>query len=388
MRWDVIIIGARCSGSSVARLLATQGANVLLVDKVNPTSDVVSTHCITLPGIQMLTRWNLLEPLLKTNVPLVKSFQVYVNSTEVHNVFGPGQGAWTIAPRRSRLDRLLLTAAIQGGAKILINYTLEDLIVEDGRVVGVTLKNAAGRFVQERARVVVGADGRTSKTGRLAGAKLIWLRESPIGGCYGYFTGLPSDLAKWYFSQSSSAGVFPTNDNLACVWAMTDVTSPRLRKEGSEALFYRALRDADHTFAEQVEASKHRFRRVQSFGAHPGILRKRFGPGWVLVGDAGYYRHPITAHGITDAFRDAALLAEGLRAYLQGSLSWDHALARYEQRQLSVITPIFEATQALAAGQWYSMAPVHLMTDYKAAVKNEIKCEAEWWGRCDVENKQ
>ena len=40
------------------------------------------------------------------------------------------------------------------------------------------------------------------------------------------------------------------------------------------------------------------------------------GPGWALVGDAGSFKDPLTAHGITDALRDAELLARAARRRL------------------------------------------------------------------------
>jgi 2-polyprenyl-6-methoxyphenol hydroxylase-like FAD-dependent oxidoreductase len=77
-------------------------------------------------------------------------------------------------------------------------------------------------------------------------------------------------------------------------------------------------------------------RRVERFVGTadlPNHFRKPYGPGWALVGDAGYHRDPITAQGITDAFRDAELLAGAIDDGFSGRQTVDAALAGYERRR-------------------------------------------------------
>ena len=57
-----------------------------------------------------------------------------------------------------------------------------------------------------------------------------------------------------------------------------------------------------------------------SLPAAKGFLRQAYGPGWALVGDAGYFKDPLTAHGITDALRDAELLANAAAAGTEAAL--------------------------------------------------------------------
>ena len=77
-----------------------------------------------------------------------------------------------------------------------------------------------------------------------------------------------------------------------------------------------------------------------------GFLRRPAGPGWALVGDAGYFKDPLTAHGITDALRDAELLA---RAMLECG---PHDMAVYQRERDVLSIPLFEVTDAIASFQW------------------------------------
>ena len=76
----------------------------------------------------------------------------------------------------------------------------------------------------------------------------------------------------------------------------------------------------------------------------PNHLRHPVGPGWALVGDAGYHRDPITGHGISDAFRDAELLATALDAVLRDDADEASALADYHAERDAQLREIFEIT--------------------------------------------
>jgi flavin-dependent dehydrogenase len=86
--------------------------------------------------------------------------------------------------------------------------------------------------------------------------------------------------------------------------------------------------------------------RLRIFGGIRGFLRQASGPGWALVGDAGYFKDPVTAHGITDAFRDAELLA---RAVASGT---DRALEDYQHLRDAMSLQLFRVTEAVAALDW------------------------------------
>ncbi|HEY5150223.1 MAG TPA: NAD(P)/FAD-dependent oxidoreductase, partial [Mycobacterium sp.] len=91
---------------------------------------------------------------------------------------------------------------------------------------------------------------------------------------------------------------------------------------------------------------------LRAFPGQPGWIRACAGPGWALVGDAAYFKDPITAHGITDALRDAELLADAvLQAPRSGRAQLD-ALRDYERTRDQLSEPLFDITERIASYQW------------------------------------
>jgi flavin-dependent dehydrogenase len=86
--------------------------------------------------------------------------------------------------------------------------------------------------------------------------------------------------------------------------------------------------------------------RLRGFAGIPGFMRQSYGPGWALVGDSGYFKDPSTAHGITDALRDAELLA---RAVLDGSRA---ALTAYQHERDALSGALFQITDSIASFRW------------------------------------
>ena len=145
---------------------------------------------------------------------------------------------------------------------------------------------------------------------RAVGAKY-HRRGSASGGIvYGYFPGLARDRYHWAYRPGVAAGVVPTGDGLACVWAGT--AAGRFdRSERLETTFRQLLAEAMREVARWIAAASPAG-PLRGFPGTPGFMRSCGGPGWALVGDAGYYKDPVTAHGLTDALRDAELLVRAV----------------------------------------------------------------------------
>jgi 2-polyprenyl-6-methoxyphenol hydroxylase-like FAD-dependent oxidoreductase len=99
-------------------------------------------------------------------------------------------------------------------------------------------------------------------------------------------------------------------------------------------------------FAERVHAATREARYVGT--AVPNYFRKPYGPGWALVGDAGYNKDFITAQGIHDAFRDAELCATALDETLSGARSFEVAMGDYQSTRDQHVLPMYELTTELA----------------------------------------
>ncbi len=161
--YDAIVIGARVAGSPTAMLLARKGYRVLLVDRASFPSDTMSTHQIQLPGGVALKRWGLLERVVATGLPVAERVRMEMDGMVVEGWFPVLEGVTGVySPRRYLLDKILLDAASEAGAEVRTDCLIQELLWEDGRVVGVRGQTKDGAAFSERARVVIGADGRHS----------------------------------------------------------------------------------------------------------------------------------------------------------------------------------------------------------------------------------
>jgi flavin-dependent dehydrogenase len=154
------------------------------------------------------------------------------------------------------------------------------------------------------------------------------------------------DALEYYPREGLSIVVFPTNDKLTCISTSCPATLQQFRTD-IEGNFWQQLERVP-TFAERVRAGK-REERFLGTGDLPHFFRKPYGPGWALVGDAGYHKDPLGGEGITDAFRDAELLAEAIDAGFSGRCSLAAALADYERQRNEVAMPVSELVRQFAS---------------------------------------
>jgi 2-polyprenyl-6-methoxyphenol hydroxylase-like FAD-dependent oxidoreductase len=167
--YDAIVVGARCAGSPTAMLLARRGFKVLLVDKATFPSDTISTHILWPHGAEILRRWGLLSRLAATGVPpICRPMTFDVGPLALRGTIPDvNDGMGGFCPRRIVLDALLVNAAAESGADAREGFTVEELLVEDETVVGVRGHAKGAKSVEERARIVIGADGVNSFVARL-----------------------------------------------------------------------------------------------------------------------------------------------------------------------------------------------------------------------------
>jgi 2-polyprenyl-6-methoxyphenol hydroxylase-like FAD-dependent oxidoreductase len=341
--YDAIIVGARAAGSPTAMLLARGGHRVLLVDRASFPSDTLSTHYIHQPGIARLQRWGLLERLVETGCPPVGALSFDVGPFSLHAAPPASDGiAEGYCPRRTVLDELLLEAAAEAGAEVRTGVAVDELLFEDDAVVGIRAQGT-----EERARVVIGADGRNSFVARAVQAPEYETRPGRTCAYYSYWAGAQGEGAELYPRDGRMIISGPTNDGLQIVVAFWPREEFKAVRADVEKSFLEAVALAP-ALAERLAAGE-RADRFYGVADLPFYYRKPFGPGWALVGDAGYHKDPITAQGITDAFRDAELLAAALDAGFTGERPLDETLAGYERRRNEETRGLYELTYDLAS---------------------------------------
>ena len=345
-RYDAIVVGARCAGSPTAMLLARKGYKVLLVDRATFPSDTVSTLIIHPAGVSSLQRWGLLDRLTQTGCPPIDRYIFDFGPFALAGTSGTSESPVTYAPRRTILDKILVDAAAEAGAEVREGFSVDEVLFDDnGRVTGIRGREKDGREVTETARVVVGADGRHSRIAKGVEAEQYNDRPELNAVYYTFFSGLPVTGIEIYARDWRGIGAWPTHDGLTLVltgWPYSEFESNRRDVEGS---FWSTV-DLVPEFADRVRSAK-REERIAGAGIR-NFFRKPFGPGWALVGDAGYNKDSITAQGIQDAFRDAELLAGALDEAFSGASAYDDALGRYHATRDAHVLPMFEFTCELA----------------------------------------
>jgi 2-polyprenyl-6-methoxyphenol hydroxylase-like FAD-dependent oxidoreductase len=347
-RYDALVVGARAAGAATAMLLARAGLSVLAVDRGRLGDDTLSTHALMRGAVLQLHRWGLLRALEAAGTPPIRSATFHYGEEDIPIPIKPRDGIDALyAPRRTVLDPLLVRAAAAAGAEVVHGVAAIDLVRDArGRVAGAVLAGADGSPTRVEADIVIGADGIRSPIARLVGAPVERAGRSATAVMYGHFAGLAQDGYHWYYRPGVSAGAIPTNDGRTCLF----VALPPARfldelPAGVDALYRRILAEAAPEMARAVARAR-LDAKLRSFPGTPGFLRRAWGPGWALVGDAGYFKDPLTAHGLTDALRDAELLA---RAIVAGT---DGALAAYQATRDEVSLGLFEVTDRIASFAW------------------------------------
>ncbi|HUF49056.1 MAG TPA: NAD(P)/FAD-dependent oxidoreductase [Vicinamibacterales bacterium] len=368
--YDAIVIGARPAGAATAMLLARRGLRVLLADRDQRGRDTLSTHALMRGAVLQLARWGLLDAVRHAGTPAIRHVSFHYGDDEVVVPIKPRDGVDALyAPRRTVLDPILADAAREAGAHVVHGPRLVDLVrSRSGRIAGVVLEDRQGRIVMARAGIVIGADGLRSTVAQLVSAPTYRLGQHAAAVVYGYWADVDVEPGRyhWLYGPAVAAGAIATNDGAMCVFA--SMPAERFEQEirrDMAAGYLRAIAETSPRLADALG----RARPASGLRGYPGELgrfRQSWGPGWALVGDAGYFKDPITAHGITDALRDAELLAH---AVTSGA---DHALAGYQAARDELSERLFEITDEIAGFHWTLDSIRTLHHDLNQAMKAEV----------------
>jgi flavin-dependent dehydrogenase len=343
---DVIVVGARCAGSSTAIELARKGHRVLLVDKASFPSDTMSTLYLSPPAMTWLEKQGLLGAVRATGCPSIHTWSFVIDDVTLRGFSTTEAVRDGLSPRRLVLDKILVDAAVSSGAELREGFTFEDVLRDGDRVVGIRGRTKSGETVEERARIVVGADGKRSAVASAVGAEATL--EVPARTCtyYGIFSGVPCPVGTIVFRDRRAVMVMPTNDERTLVYVGRPAEDFAEVKRDHEKSFFETV-DATPEVAERVRAGKLEERLVGTADL-PNFFRRSHGPGWALVGDAGYHKDPCTAQGICDAMKWAEALARAIDDGLRGTRSLDEATAEYERTRNESSKAMFEWTCRVA----------------------------------------
>lgn len=345
-RYDAVVVGARAAGAATAMLLARRGLDVLAIDRSGYGTDTLSSHALMRGAVTQLERWDIAERLRAETPAITTTNFRYGSDTFSLDNTSEGTQSPLMAPRRTLLDRSLVDASRSSGATVKHHTKLRDLIQDSsGRVTGVVIENDAGVITSVDAGIVIGADGLNSTVARRLNVPITRSGVEASAYVLRYVEHLDLDDSSyhWLYGHEVGGGCVPTIDGQHIVFA----AMPRSRFRGEirsdvAAGFDRVLREIDTETADVVRSSTPAG-PFRTFPGHVGQFRQAVGPGWALVGDAGYFKDPFAAHGISDAFRDAELLAD---AVLSGDLG------AYERARDELSAPLFDVLEEIASYRW------------------------------------
>ena len=337
--YDAIVIGARCGGAPTAMLLARKGHRVLLIDRAVFPSDIPHGHLIRRGGPKRLASWGLLDRVIATGCPAITEMSSDVGefalSAKDLTVTGVPVA---VGPRRTALDAVLVDAAVEAGVELRAGFSVESLTMDGDHVTGIRGGDRrTGASVTERATLTIGADGRNSHVARAVSAPEYEREPSLTCWYFSYWSDVPGDALELHDRHGRAIFAFPTNDELFAVFVAWPISELSTVRSDIERQFLAAL-DGVPPLGDRVRAGR---RADRFYGATDlrNFLRKPFGPGWALVGDAGCHKDPYLALGVADAFRDAELLANAVHDGLSGRGDLEDSLAEYERQRNDATLP-------------------------------------------------
>ena len=371
--YDVVVVGGRAAGSATAMLLARAGHRVLVLDRTRRGSDTLSTHALLRGAVLQLVRWGLADEIIAAGTPVIPEVVFRYPDDDLTLAVDPvGPLAGLVAPKRTVLDRILAEAAEAAGAELCFDTPVDRLLHDEtGRITG-----AAGRRGDERfevtAPLTIGADGVRSSVARAVRAPTRHLGRHATGLAYAYFEGLETSGYEWCWAPGRAAGIIPTNDGHAVVFVSVPADQFRhlLAADVTSGL-HRVLAEVRPDVADRVRAAR-LVGRTRSFPGLPGHVRTSHGPGWALVGDAGYWKDPISAHGLTDALRDAELLAGAVGRVLTGVADETEAMTAYQAARDALSMDLFRIVDEMAGLRWSVPEIKSLLVDLSGAMAAEV----------------
>ena len=349
--YDVLVVGSRVAGASLALLLGRHGRRVLLVDRDRFPSDTLSTHYLGPPAVAALAQLGVLEDVEANGLRRLARTRTYVGDCVLEGPAMPvGQG-YALAPRRDRLDAILIRHALAHPTVEMRERTRAVELLRDGsRVVGAVVAGPEGERSEIRARAVVGADGKSSDVARWVAAPAYETVPALRPAYYGYFRGvepLGEPALEIFFAGDHIGFDFPMEPDLDCLAVEMQPGDFEVFRRDAQRCLEARLRDlpgmARRMRGARLEGPAMGTRGIENY------FRVPYGPGWALTGDAGYCKDPSTGLGIGDAFTQSFLLAEAIHRGLDGD--WDEALSAFHKRRDEALMPLYRATLA------YTQAP-------------------------------
>lgn len=338
-KYDVIITGARCAGSSLAIYLAKVGFRVLLIDRSSFPSDTLSTHTFFNNTTSLFREMGVLDKLLETNAPPVKDIKFQFEDTTIEGKIPEVHGEENCyCIRRTYLDHILLEHVKSlKGVTVLEGFRVTDIIRQNGVIVGIKGTDSNGLDQAFFADFTIGADGRNSTIRRLVGAKEKILVPSNVGIYYGYFHNFNNDTVpkfEVHRVKDNTSILFPTNDDLCTVVGIFPLENKafiqNLKNNPEESLRSLLTEGFPNTTIGSRLNHATLVEPIKGILGYENFWYTGMGHGWALVGDAVCFKDPSMAQGIHDAVYGAKILSGILVKYKNQYQQWLKMAEEYQ----------------------------------------------------------
>lgn len=349
--YDVIVVGARVAGASLAYELSKAGFEVLLLDKAHFPSETLSTHNFLNNSLAMLREMGVLNRLLQTNTPLYGRAYIQFDDTVIDGRFPEVEGeTQCLCIRRKYLDLLLQEHALaQPGVTMVEGFRLTDVIKEGDTVTGVKGVYRNGETASFGAKLVVGADGRLSTLRRIVNSPCLLSVPTDFASYVGYYEGYKQDgdiHVELYKVGDKMGIVFPTSDNSYVAGVMFPLSDEywmdRFRNSPDSAM----LEIVESGFACAPFSGRLRnavqVEKVKGLRGYNNDWFQGMGKGWALVGDALSFKDPVVGQGMPDALYGARILTGILSRFRDWNDNWDRMAAQYHNQMEAKMMPRFQ----------------------------------------------
>lgn len=332
---QVIIVGGGPAGSASAYFLASQGLDVLILDRARFPRDKVCAEYLSPECSRILDRMGALVPTESAGAAHLAGMRVRApNGAVIHGEFAANHGFAGfrdrgLAVRRTLLDSILLNRARSAGAHVRESTRVTDVSVDNKRVTGLTvLQNGKPRTL--KADLVIGADGLRSVVARRLGLHRAsrWPRRIAL---VSHYTGVGSvgSYGEMFVDKSGYFGLADVGNGATNVALVVPVSSAAEVAADRTEFFEQWIAERPH-LAERF-ANAVRTEPVRATGPFASFAKSSWIPGAALVGDAADFFDPFTGEGIYAALRGGELLAETLGPAVESAKPdvLDRALAMY-----------------------------------------------------------
>ncbi|MDQ6695324.1 MAG: NAD(P)/FAD-dependent oxidoreductase [Chloroflexota bacterium] len=303
-RYDAIVVGAGPAGSATSALLAKKGLSVLLLDKAAFPRDKACGEYTSADTEEVLSRIGALKAVEDAGARRLSAMRVI--SPAGHGFSMEYNAPQVLATQRRSLDAALVAYALQCGAEVRERSRVESVVVTEGHVHGVTLRTRSGT-IQEESRLVIGADGVHSAVVRSLGlaAPLRWPQNLGMVAHYRGYSGL-DNWGEMHVSRYGYAGLAPQSGGLLNVGLVMPMKSARAVGEVSSVERFERFANLFPGVSERL-CDAERVSQVRGVGPIGARVKRVYGHGYLLVGDAAGFFDPFTGEGVYKALRGAEL---------------------------------------------------------------------------------